>query len=190
MLGQAFKEWAAVCQALATGRQAIILRKGGVAEAGDTFTPEHSRFWLYPTYLHQNEAALKPEAHDLLRQAERERPGPGNVRLRHNAEAPGAYHVADLDKLLMINHLHVWSEEAVRQRFAYRHPGLYVLPVRVYAAPRNFDLIETPGYVGCKSWVTLEQDLPTEAAAPVVDEAVFHELLRNLDLLLNPTAFV
>ena len=26
-----FKEWALVCQALGTGRQSIILRKGGIA---------------------------------------------------------------------------------------------------------------------------------------------------------------
>jgi hypothetical protein len=190
MLGQAFKEWAVVCQALAAGRQALVLRKGGVAEVGDTFKPEHARFWLYPTYLHQNEAALKPEAHDLLRDAERDRPATGNVRFGHFVEVPGVYHVADLDKLLMLNHLHIWSEETVRQRFAYRHPGLYVLPVRVHAAPRTFDLIETPHYLGCKSWVTLEQDLPTDGATPVIDDAAFQELLRNLDLLLNPSAFV
>ena len=31
MLKHAFKEWAVICQALATGRQALVLRKGGVA---------------------------------------------------------------------------------------------------------------------------------------------------------------
>jgi hypothetical protein len=89
----------------------------------------------------------------------------------------------------MIDHLHVWSEDTVRQRFAYRHPGLYVLPARVYQMPRSFDLIETPHYAGCKSWVTLEQDLPTEGATPLLTDDAFHELLRRLDFLLNPTAF-
>ena len=49
-LRQAFKEWAVICRALAEGRQALILRKGGIAEPGPTFQPEHSHFWLYPTY--------------------------------------------------------------------------------------------------------------------------------------------
>ena len=31
MLRHAFKEWAVICKALAEGRQALILRKGGIA---------------------------------------------------------------------------------------------------------------------------------------------------------------
>ena len=77
----------------------------------------------------------------------------------------------------------------VRQRFAYKHPGLYVFPARVYRMPRSFDLIETPAYAGCKSWVELEQDVPTDGAVPVLDDAAFQDVLRKLDLLLNPTAF-
>ena len=37
MLKDAFKEWAVICRALAEGRQALILRKGGIAEAGGDF---------------------------------------------------------------------------------------------------------------------------------------------------------
>jgi hypothetical protein len=55
--------------------------------------------------------------------------------------------------------------------------------------PRTFDLIETPAYAGCKSWVELEQDLPTEGAVPVLDDDAFREVLRKLDAVLNPTAF-
>ena len=69
MLQHAFKEWAVICKALAEGRQAIILRKGGIAEEGETFRLEHKQFWLFPTYLHQQETGIKPEAHALLAQA-------------------------------------------------------------------------------------------------------------------------
>jgi hypothetical protein len=50
--------------------------------------------------------------------------------------------------------------------FAYRHPGLHLLPVRVYRAAGAFDLPETPHYAGCRSWVELDQDLPTDGATP------------------------
>jgi hypothetical protein len=189
MLNIAFKEWAVICKALAEGKQAIILRKGGIAEAGNTFRPEHKRFWLYPTYVHQQEHGIKPEYATLLQEAEKERPSPGIVRLSHFVEVPGVYHASSLEHVLMLDGLHLWTEETVRQRFAYRHPGLYVLPTRVYRMPRNFELIETPKYAGCKSWVELEQNVPTEAAVPVLDDAQFRELLRRLDAVLNPTAF-
>ena len=64
MLNIAFKEWAVVCRALAEGRQALILRKGGIAETGGQFSPEHSRFWLYPTFAHEKPEGIKPEAGD------------------------------------------------------------------------------------------------------------------------------
>lgn len=187
MLNIAFKEWAAICQALADGKQALILRKGGIAERGNTFQPEHGRFWLYPTYVHQQEQGVKPEGGQLLTAVEK--PPPGVIRFSHYVEVPGVYHVADLTPLLMLNHLHFWTEDTVRQRFAYKHPGLYVLPARVYRAAQTFDVLETPAYAGCKSWVELDRALPTADAQPVLDEHAFAALLDTLDSVLNPTAF-
>src|SRR5260370_12859557 len=66
MLQHAIKEWAVVCQALARGKQAVILRKGGIAEAYGEFKVEHKQFWLYPTYLHQKPDGIKPNAVPLF----------------------------------------------------------------------------------------------------------------------------
>lgn len=188
MLRYAFKEWAVICRALAEGRQALILRKGGIAESGPTFAVEHPRFWLFPTYTHQQQAGIRPDALPLLEQAEAERSPAGTLRLTHFAEVAGVYHVHDLVPALLLAHLHLWSEETVRARFAYRTPGLYVLPVRVYRAAQAFDLPDLPEYAGCRSWVDLGRELPTEGAVPVMDEEPFQDLLRSLDLILNPTA--
>ena len=188
MLRHAFKEWAVICKALADGRQAIILRKGGIAEEDGGFKPEHKRFWLYPTYLHQQEHGIKPEEMHLLKAAEKDRPPKGTIRLTHFVEVKGVYIVHDLTAALMLNHLHLWSEETVQARFEYRYPGLYVLPARVYRVPKPLELAETPEYAGCKSWVTLERSLPTDGAKPVLDEAAFDEIARKLDIALNPTA--
>jgi hypothetical protein len=190
MLKYAFKEWAVICKALVEGRQALILRKGGIAESGGDFEVEHTRFWLFSTWTHQQQpAGLRPEALPLLEQAERERPPAGTVRLTHFAEVTGVYHVRDLTASLLLAHLHFWSEETVRKRFAYRAPGLFVLPVRVWRAAQAVELPDTPYYQGCRSWVELERELPTEGATPVLTEAKMEDLHRSLDLLLNPTAF-
>lgn len=190
MLAQAFKEWAVICQALAAGKQALLLRKGGLAEPGGEFTLEHTRFWLYPTYFHQQSEGIRPEAHPLLAQAEAVRPPTGRVRLSHFAEVVGAYHIRDLTAALLLAHLHYWSDAVVRQRFAYRTPGLYVLPVRVWRAPQVWELAETPAYQGCKSWVELERPLPTTGALPVLPEDALRQLHHQLDLLLGPSARV
>jgi hypothetical protein len=185
----AFKEWAVVCRALAEGRQALILRKGGIAEAGGGFAPEHTRFWLYPTYVHQQQAGIKPGAAVLLRAAEADRPPPCTFRLTHFAKVSGVYFVRQLFGVLLLDDLHIWSEATVRQRFEYRSPGLYVLPVRVYRAAAPVELAERPEYAGCRTWVELESELPTEGATPVLNDAAFGELLETLDRRLTPTAF-
>src|SRR5687767_7531780 len=106
----AFKEWAVVCRALAEGRQALILRKGGIAEEGGVFRPDHARFWLFPTYLHQQADGLKPESAALLPDVERDRPPPEVVRLTHYVEVPGVFRAAELTQVLDLDPLHVWSE--------------------------------------------------------------------------------
>src|SRR5438067_946253 len=170
MLKHAFKEWAVICEALAEGRQALILRKGGIAEASGEFQLEQTCFWLYPTYVHQQRAGIKPEALPLLEQVEAQRPPAGTLRLAHFAEVVGVYELHDMVGALLIRGMHLWSDETVQARFAYRRPGLYVLLVRVYRAPQPLELPETAAYAGCRSWVELEHALPTAGATPVLDE--------------------
>jgi len=189
MLKHAFKEWAVICKALAEGRQAVILRKGGVSERTGAFHVAHTRFWLFPTFMHQQETGIRPEAMPLLAQVQKEHPPDGVVRLSHYAEVTGVYHVHELVPALMLAHLHFWSEETVRKRFAYQTPGLFVLPVRVYLAPEPHDVVNTPVYGGCRSWVELERELPIQGSVPVLTDEAMHDLHKSLDLLLNPTAF-
>src|SRR5215469_1358035 len=144
MLRHAFKEWAVICKALAEGRQSLILRKGGIAEEGGIFKPEHSRFWLLPTFAHQQAGGVKPEALPLLRAAEGERPPAHLLRFHHFAEVSGVFWVPRLEDVLALDRLHLWSEETVRQRFAYRSPGLYVLALRVYRVPQALETAAKP----------------------------------------------
>jgi hypothetical protein len=188
MLRIAFKEWAVICKALAEGKQALILRKGGIAERGGSFRMEEQRFWLFPTYAHQQEAGIVEDARPLLAVAQAERPPEGIVRLAHFAESPCVYHVDDLAKAWRLAGLHMWSQDTVEAKFNYRTPGLYVLPVRIYRAAAGVELPDTQGYAGCKSWVDLGLDLPTTGATPVLSEADFDAVLNTLDRILEPTA--
>jgi hypothetical protein len=188
-LGIAFKEWASICLALAEGSQALVLRKGGIAESSGAFRVEHTRFWLFPTYEHQQESAIVEEARPLLARARLERPREGIIRLTHFAEVPCIYHVDDLAKAWKLVGLHLWSQETVEARFSYRTPGLYVLPLRVYrVAP--VELPDAPEYSGCRSWVDLGRALTTEGATAVLSEDDFDAGLNRIDRILMPTALV
>jgi len=167
MLSIAFKEWAVVCRALAEGRQSVILRKGGIAEEGGAFRPEHPEFLLYPTFFHEHRAGIKPEFLPLLEAAEREKPEPGTIRFTHFVRVESVAHITDLEGALALDAKHAWTPEVVRQRFHYRTPGLFALSVRVFRLAEPTMRVERPEYAGCKTWVSLDQPVSTDGAAEV-----------------------
>ena len=189
-LREAFKEWAVICRALADGRQAVILRKGGIAETRGTFEVEHRRFWLYPTYVHQQRGGILEEAFPLLERAEAERPAPNLVRLSHFAEVGGIFHVRDIVGALKLEGLHCWSRETVRQRFEYREPGLFVFVVRIYRVAQVVELPETAAFAGCRSWLDLGQELSTEGATQVLEEREYYNVQHELERRLEPMTWV
>jgi hypothetical protein len=169
----ALKEWQSVADALEAGRQIVLLRKGGIVEAGGEFSVEHPAFWLFPTYLHQNPAMLAPEWRDRLRHADAE---PGELDLRLYAEITDVLRPADWECLLRLRPETVWTEPLLRMRWDYKPDRpLYLLLVRAYRAASPHRISVTPGYAGCKSWVELDAGLPTDGAEPVLSDAAYAE---------------
>ncbi|MBA4189324.1 MAG: hypothetical protein C0467_15110 [Planctomycetaceae bacterium] len=167
MLSVAFKEWAVICEALAAGRQSLILRKGGIAESGGVFRPEHKEFLLYPTFFHEHRVGVKPDFLPLLEHAETNKPDAGTIRFTHFARVTDVKHLTDLDAALVLDSQHAWTPDVVRQRFHYRTPGLFVLAVQVFRLAEPQVRPERPEYAGCKTWVQLDTPISTEHAAPV-----------------------
>lgn len=182
----AFKEWAVVCRALAEGRQALILRKGGISETGGEFRPEHDRFLLLPTYFHeQHRSGIKPDVLPLLDAAEADRPPDGRLRFTHLAGVTAVRKVTDLAAALALSPLHGWTDDTVRQRFHYHSPGLYVMTVRVAALPTPVEVPDRPDYAGCKTWVNLLEVVPTDGATPVLVDAAFADYAKAVEAALS-----
>jgi hypothetical protein len=151
----AFKEWAVICRALASGRQDVILRKGGIVEPGGAFRPEHARFLLLPTFLHQSAESLLPEARDLLEAIDGDRPAEGTVVLTHVADVVAAQRITDRRALDFFRHRHVWAESVVDERFHRWQDELHVLEVAVRPLRFPLTLPWRESYGGCRSWVDL-----------------------------------
>jgi hypothetical protein len=181
-LQHALKEWAVICRALSVGKQVLLLRKGGIAEASGQFQVEHRHFWLFPTYVHQQKDGILPEAVPLLEQAEGQRPPQGVVWLTHFAEVAESFFIHDLAVVEKLADLHIWSPQTVRARFEYRRPGLHGVLVRVYQSSRTFALRDAPEYAGCRSWVELDHELPMDGATPVLTEEAFEKARRNVNV--------
>lgn len=175
----AFKEWAGVCDALADGRQSIILRKGGIREepGPGAFVPEHDAFWLYPTAVHQAQQGLRSDA--APRSTIATTPG-STIPIGLLARVELIGRILDESRLPALEDFHVLTEETVRSRFHYRTPGLWVLATRIWRREPAFPVVATPEHAGCKTWVILDEPLPTSGLTAALDDAEWSSRLARL----------
>lgn len=173
--GVGFKEWAGVCAALASGEQTLILRKGGIAEEGGVFTPEHRAFWLFPTRLHESQQGLRFDVPTPPPPAD-----PAVVPIRSLAVVDSIRWIEREGDLGDLEPFHAWTEETVRQRFHYRRPGLWALGVRVWSRPEATEIVPTVDQLGCKTWVPLEPPIATAGLVAALDDDAWRERRRGL----------
>jgi hypothetical protein len=183
--GVGFKEWAGVCDALIDGRQSLILRKGGISESPGpgTFVPEHSEFWLYPTWVHQAQQGVRDECRNAPPVHLAADDGTLPIRALVRVDVVG--YLAREETLRALEELHVFTAETVRKRFHYRRPGLWVLGARVWRHDPGFAIAATPEHAGCKTWVIFDRPLPTSPLLPVLEERDWAERLEHLRSILG-----
>ena len=178
-LNVALKEWAIVCHALETGRQMILLRKGGIVEAIGGFELEHSQFLLFPTYLHQNAAMVKTEFQPTVTPSTAE---PDQITLRSAAEVTDIIRLTSRAHMEALDAQHIWTAPLIDMRFNYRPKNpLHLLIIRAYQLPAPVTIQNTPEYAGCKSWVPLAQTIDATSATPALDQDQF--LIRRQTIL-------
>ena len=188
-LNVALKEWATVCRALATGRQTLLLRKGGISESIGGFELEHNQFLLFPTYLHQNLESLKPEAHADFQPHTAE---PDQIDLSLAATVTDIHQLKSRQQMDDLDDQHIWRAPLIDMRFNYRPQNpLYLLVLRAYRLAKPTTIPNTPAYAGCKSWVPLDQPIPPTNATPVQDDTTFqpHRQLIRARLESTSTGF-
>jgi len=160
-----FKEWALVCEEIGSGRQSIILRKGGIAEGRAGFRFQHHDFFLLPTLFHEQIAKLKlPDSSTLPQLLE------GEHTVSYRIVVEWTQELTDWRQISSLEPFHLWREQVIRERFEYdaKH-GLSLAFVRAYRLRKPAVFPASPKYGGCRSWVTL----------PDLDE------MRHADAVLN-----
>ena len=179
----AFKEWQVVCDALASGRQSILLRKGGIHEGRQGFSFAHDSFFLFPTRFHAQGGHVREGAVHEMPEWQ-----PGDlVRITHHAEAVCAVTLDEWEKVAALEPLHIFTEATVRDRFDWEGKGMsagniHVALVRVRELVAPWELAYQPSFGGCRSWTTLPEPPAgwRQNARPVIDHAEFAVLERRL----------
>ena len=179
--GVALKEWDAQVSGLLEGRTAVLVRKGGIYEQREGFKVQRDRFWLYPTFLHQNAAELRLEFQAGLRPD----PTPGEVALSAYATVEGVLKLEDLASARSLEGLQALNADSLERRFKYKNrPVLHALLLRVYrAAPQR--VLETPAIKGCVSWVDLEPSVEVRDVRAALSDAQFSAERSKLETLFG-----
>lgn len=185
-LNIALKEWSATIDALASGDQIFLLRKGGIREPNRHFELPHQRFLLYPTHYHEADQLLKPEFQHLLE------PEPSNstdyVSIRAWAEVTDVISIDSAEHLAALSDRHVWTDQFIAKRIAWkpRHAADLII-LKTYALATPFKLTVEPYHRGCKSWVDIDPPVDTTGAKPAVLDSEWEQRSQEINRLLSQT---
>ncbi len=162
----ALKEWSSVIAKLAAGDQVILIRKGGIADP--KFGLEATQFYLYPTYFHQGESEHRP-----------------SVTISHWCEAVRTWSVHDLELLYKLEPLVAMPRETLDARYRFRpDEALHVIGVRTWALPRPVEVSFRDEYAGCRSWVSVDDEIEVDGSTPVLGEAQLAERLLAIESIV------
>jgi hypothetical protein len=152
----AFKEWAIVCASIERGETSLIFRKGGIAEGRNGFEFKHRRFFVFPTFFHE-----QIERTRLSRDRNPE-PLTDRVAISVFVHVEFALLVRDLRRVQSLEAFHVLQPSVLEERFHYHEQdGLYVAFLRAFRVSPVWELPFRPAFGGCRSWIMLP-DVPSD----------------------------
>jgi hypothetical protein len=153
----AFKEWSKVVEALGQGQQQIILRKGGIIEEDDIFTVKEKEFLLLPTLYHQQNEKIKSSWLEEVGEDDIYYENQAQVWIHFQAIVEEVKEVTSWEELKALEHLHVWNEEVIQERYnRWQEHQVTLLKVQVQKLEKPILLDLLPEYGGCKSWIEIE----------------------------------
>ncbi|MCS7463660.1 DUF1802 family protein [Paenibacillus doosanensis] len=179
----ALKEWAVAVEALRSGRQILIMRKGGIREETRDFQVESESFYLFPTYEHQKKQWMKPEHQaDLDKTLEGWSPQDTEVTIRCYAELFEDILIADQQQLNQLSEYHIWTDSFAEERLKWkRAKPLHVMLLRIYELSEPVRIPVVPEYNGCKSWIQLKDAALKEVRRkPVLSDAEFEAAVARI----------
>jgi hypothetical protein len=180
----ALKEWASVVSALAAGDQIVLVRKGGIAEK--RFGLEADRFYLYPTFLHQEENQFKPSLRHHLDVTRIGPAEPESVEITAWCEAVQSFEVSELDALLRLEPFVIFTGQTIEDRYRFRpRQAMNVIAVRTFLLPHPVRVHTRAEYLGCRSWLALEEAIETDGSRAVLSDRALIERVAEIAAALQ-----
>jgi hypothetical protein len=147
------------------GETSLIFRKGGIAEGREGFRFQHERFFLFPTFFHEQADRLRIDSPII-------EPEPDVVTFSAFVHVEFTRWIQDLSGLQPLSDLHILKPEVLQQRFAYDDPkGLHLAMIRVFRVAPVWSLPNQKSFGGCRSWVELPEAPAELRFIPAIDDS-------------------
>lgn len=173
-----------VVKALEEGKQIILFRKGGIAEAD--FRIKTDEFVLFPTYEHQEEKYLKPAHKPMLQLVGAASDDPNRITVTSWARLEEVIPVRNLDKLVQLEDYHIFTRAYAEERHSYKpNKPTNVLFVRTYLLPESMTVELTPEQAGCVSWVDIDVKVPWQGSRPVLSDEEFRKRHKEVRTIIS-----
>lgn len=153
-----FKEWDVICSAIASGRQDLIFRKGGIHEGREGFSFKHDSFFLFPTLFH----AQADYVTEGKKPAKPEWQLGDEIVIEYFCKVSSALTLTDWEKVTELKNRHIWTEETIKDRFYWEGKGMptgsiHVAFLKTYQLVEPWKITYEKKYAGCRSWITLPE---------------------------------
>ena len=174
---KSLKEWATVVKALENGNQTVLLRKGGILEIDSGFMVESRKFFLFPTFEHQQNDSLKSQFYGYLSDVRENQPKKGVNQITSYADVIAEADVTDMKKIEDLSPFHIWSDSYIKERMNWMpEKPMKILFLKVYKIQR-FEVPVIPEYQGCKSWIDI--NVNAEDGLSVLSDKELEEKLER-----------
>lgn len=160
MSNYGFKEWKVVCDAIGSGRQDIIFRKGGIHEGREGFSFKHEAFYLFPTLFHAQEDYVTEGAVEGSSERKTEWQIGDVLEIEYYCKVKSAITLTDWDAVSAYSQRHIWTESTIRERFDWEGKGMasgsiHVVELEVEKLTTPWQITYEKKYGGCRSWIDL-----------------------------------
>ena len=180
---EALKEWATVVKALEQGKQTVILRKGGILETASGFNIESKKFFLFPTWEHQETKHVKYEFHEFLNEVLDNKPKEGFNKISSYAEVLYEKDIEHGDIINKLSPFHVWSDSYIQERRNWMpKKPMKAIFLKVIKIP-EFRLPLKTEFSGCRSWIELNSDFQEGESA--LEDRVIEQKLEEFKEIVN-----
>jgi hypothetical protein len=122
-----------------------------------------------------------------LWQAKALQPAEGKIRISSLAQVADSSKTTDIETLKALSEKTIYTPQSLLDRYQNFRPeeSIKILFVRIFLLDKPQVFEERKGYIGCRSWVDLEESVETGEPRPALSDEAFQKACSEVRSILR-----